>query len=44
MIYDVIVIGAGVTGAAVARELSRYKANVCGTGVDVIVTKNCETA
>ena len=29
MIYDVIVIGAGVTGAAVARELSRYKANVC---------------
>ena len=27
--YDVIVIGAGVTGCAVARELSRYKANVC---------------
>lgn len=22
--YDVIVIGAGVTGAAIARELSRY--------------------
>lgn len=28
MIYDVVIIGAGVTGAAVARELSRYKANV----------------
>ena len=29
MIYDVIVIGAGVTGSAVARELSRYDAEVC---------------
>lgn len=28
MIYDVIIIGAGVTGSAVARELSRYRANV----------------
>lgn len=27
--YDVIIIGAGVTGCAVARELSRYKINVC---------------
>ena len=27
--YDVIVIGAGVTGSAVARELSRYEASVC---------------
>ncbi len=27
--YDVIVIGAGVSGCAVARELSRYKASVC---------------
>ena len=29
MLYDVIVIGAGVTGSAVARELSKYEANVC---------------
>lgn len=28
MTYDVVVIGAGVTGSAVARELSRYKTNV----------------
>ena len=27
--YDVIIIGAGVTGSAVARELSRYKLSVC---------------
>lgn len=29
MIYDVIIIGAGVSGAASARELSRYKVNAC---------------
>lgn len=29
MVYDVIVIGAGVTGALAARELSRYKLKVC---------------
>ncbi|MBQ9328233.1 MAG: NAD(P)/FAD-dependent oxidoreductase [Solobacterium sp.] len=27
--YDVIIIGAGVTGSAVARELSKYDANIC---------------
>ena len=29
MVYDIVIIGAGVTGAAVARELSRYEANIC---------------
>lgn len=27
--YDVVIIGAGVSGAAAARELSRYQARVC---------------
>ena len=27
--YDVIIIGAGVTGSSVARQLSRYNASVC---------------
>ncbi len=27
--FDIIIIGAGVTGCAIARELSRYQANVC---------------
>lgn len=27
--YDVVVIGAGVSGCASARELSRYKLNIC---------------
>ncbi len=27
--YDVVIIGAGVSGAASARELSRYQLNVC---------------
>ena len=27
--YDVIIIGAGVTGTAIARELSRYKVKAC---------------
>lgn len=29
MRYDVVIIGAGVTGAAVARELSRYQVKAC---------------
>lgn len=27
--YDVIIIGAGLSGSAAARELSRYKLNIC---------------
>lgn len=27
--YDILIIGAGVSGCACARELSRYKANIC---------------
>ena len=27
--YDIIIIGGGVSGAAIARELSRYKVKVC---------------
>ena len=27
--YDVIIIGAGVTGTAVARELSHYQIKTC---------------
>ena len=27
--YDVLVIGAGVVGGAVARELAKYKLKVC---------------
>ena len=29
MIYDVAIIGAGVIGGMLARELSRYKLNIC---------------
>jgi len=40
-LYDVVIVGAGVAGAAIARELSRYKLNIavlekeieCGFGV-----------
>ena len=27
--YDVVIIGAGVTGCAIARELSRYQVKAC---------------
>ena len=26
--YDIVIIGAGVSGCAIARELSRYKADI----------------
>lgn len=29
VMYDVVIIGAGVTGAAAARELSKYQSDVC---------------
>ena len=29
MLYDVVIIGAGVCGCAVARELARYQAKIC---------------
>ena len=29
MMYDIVIIGAGVSGAAAARELSRYEASIC---------------
>ena len=35
MLYDVIIIGAGFTGAAVARALSRFNVNVCVLDKDV---------
>ena len=29
MIFDVAIVGAGVIGSMVARELTRYKVSVC---------------
>ena len=39
MIYtDILVIGAGITGTALARELSRYDASLC------VVDRSCDVA
>ncbi len=40
--YDIIIIGAGVTGCAVARELSRYHASICV--IDKCEDVCCETS
>ena len=29
MVYDVVIVGAGVIGGMLARELSRYQLKVC---------------
>ena len=29
MIYDVVIVGAGVIGSMLARELTRYQLSVC---------------
>ena len=36
--YDVLIIGAGVTGAMIARTLSAYKLSIC------IAEKECDVA
>ena len=36
--YDVVIIGAGVVGAAIARELSRYDLKIC------VLEKECDVA
>ena len=44
--YDAVVIGAGVTGSAIARELSRYQAEICvlEKGEDVCTGTSRRTA
>ena len=36
--YDVVIIGAGVSGSACARELSKYNLSIC------VVEKECAVA
>ena len=38
--YDVIIIGAGVVGSALARELSRYKLNIAVLEKNLDVQRN----
>ncbi|WP_411679296.1 NAD(P)/FAD-dependent oxidoreductase [Clostridium thailandense] len=42
--YDVIIIGAGVIGANIARELSKYKLNVCIIEKEEDVSCGCSKA
>lgn len=42
--YDVIIIGAGVIGANIARELSKYKLNVCMLEKEEDVSCGCSKA
>ena len=42
--YDVIIIGAGVIGANIARELSRYNLNVCMLEKEDDVSCGCSKA
>lgn len=42
--YDVIIIGAGVIGANISRELSRYKLSVCMLEKEEDVSSGCSKA
>ena len=39
--FDVVIIGAGVTGSAIAREVSRYKLNTCVIEKEEDVCNDC---
>ncbi|WP_027626038.1 NAD(P)/FAD-dependent oxidoreductase [Clostridium lundense] len=42
--FDITIIGAGVTGCAIARELSRYKLNICVVDKEVDVASGTSKA
>lgn len=42
--FDITIIGAGVTGCAIARELSRYKLNICVVEKEVDVASGTSKA
>ena len=42
--YDVCIIGAGVVGANIARELSRYQLNICVLDREDDVSCGCSKA
>ena len=39
--YDVMIVGAGVVGCAIARELSKYQVNACVVEKDEDVCPYC---